>query len=80
MQNSYSRLNFFAVDAKKCVQVGVKPDLELPAASAMKVAYLSILTNLIKTRKDPDEKEGLKDILARVQSGAFQLPEYSSRH
>ncbi len=60
--------------------VGVKPDVEVPAEAAMKIAYVTILNNLIKTRKDPDEKDELKDILARVQSGAFQLPEYSSRH
>lgn len=60
--------------------VGVKPDVAVPAGSAMKVAYVTILNSLIKTRKDPDEKEELKDVLARVQSGAFQLPEYESRH
>lgn len=60
--------------------VGVKPDVAVPAGSAMKVAYVTILNSLIKARKDPDEKEGLKDVLARVQSGAFQLPGYESRH
>jgi hypothetical protein len=60
--------------------VGVKPDVAVPAGSAMKVAYVSILGNLLKTSKDPDEQAGLKDILARVESGAFQLPAYYPRH
>lgn len=59
--------------------VGVKPDVAVPASAAMKVAYVTILDNLMKTSKDSEEKAGLKDILARVQSGAFQLPAYYPR-
>jgi hypothetical protein len=60
--------------------VGVQPDVAVPASSAMKVAYVTILGNLLKASKDPGEQAGLKDILARVQSGAFQLPVYYPRH
>ena len=60
--------------------VGVKLDVAVSASSAMKVAYITILDNLLKTSKDPDEQTDLKDILARVQSGAFQLPAYYPRH
>ena len=59
--------------------VGVKPEVAVPAASAMKVAYVSILNDLMKTSKDPDEQASLKDILARVQSGEFPLPAYYPR-
>lgn len=60
--------------------VGVKPDVAVPADSAMKVAYVSILNDLLKKSKDPDEQAGLENILARVQSGKFQLPAYYPRH
>ena len=59
--------------------VGVKPDVAVPATSAMKVAYVTILNDLMKKSKDPDEQAALKGILARVQSGAFQLPAYYPR-
>lgn len=60
--------------------VGVKPDVSVPAASAMKVAYVAILNDLMKKSKNPDEQTKLKNILARVQSGKFQLPAYYLRH
>ena len=60
--------------------VGVKPDVAAPASSAMKVAYVTILNDLTKKSKDPDEQAALKDTLARVQSGKFQLPAYYPRH
>jgi len=60
--------------------VGVKPDVAVPASSAMKTAYVTILNDLLKKSKDPGEQAGLKDILASVQSGKFQLPAYYPRH
>ncbi|OOG48971.1 S41 family peptidase [Rhodanobacter sp. C01] len=56
--------------------VGVKPDVAVPASSAMKTAYVTILNDLLKKSKDPSEQAGLNDILASVQSGKFQLPAY----
>ena len=56
--------------------VGVKPDVEVPASSAMKTAYVTILNDLLKKSKDAHEQTGLKSILARVQSDKFQLPAY----
>ena len=61
-------------------QVGVKPDVAVSASSAMKVAYVTILNDLTKKSKNPEEQTALKDILARVQSGKFQLPAYYPRH
>lgn len=56
--------------------VGVKPDVGVPASSAMKTAYVAILNDLLKESKDAHEQAGLKGILARVQSGEVQLLPY----
>ena len=60
--------------------VGVKPDVAVPAASSLKVAYVTILIDLLKKSKDADKQTGLKNILARVQSGTFQLAAYYPPH
>jgi hypothetical protein len=60
--------------------VGVKPDVAVPASSAMKVAYTAILDGLVKKSTDPDEQAELKGILARVRSGELSLPAYSPHH
>ena len=60
--------------------VGVKPDIAVPAGSAMKIAYTAILNDLVKKSADPGEQADLKGILARVQSGELQLPAYSPHH
>ena len=60
--------------------VGVKPDVAVPASSAMKVAYTAILDGLVKKSTDPDEQAELKGILARVRSGKLSLPAYSPHH
>ncbi len=60
--------------------VGVKPDVAVPADSAMKFAYTAILDDLVKKSTDTDERAALKDTLAEVQSGELQLPAYSPRH
>lgn len=59
--------------------VGVKPDVAVPAASAMKVTYVTILNELKEKSKDPDEQAGLKNTLTGVQSGKVQLPAYAPR-
>ncbi len=56
--------------------VGVKPDVEVPAGLAMKVAYTAVLNGLMKESTDAGEQASLKDVLARVQSGKLQLPGY----
>ena len=60
--------------------VGVKPDVAVPADSAMKVAYSAILNNLAMQSTDTAEQANLKGILARLQSGELQLPMYSPQH
>ncbi len=56
--------------------VGVQPDIAVPAGSAMKVAYVAILNDFVKESTDTAEQTKLKGILARVQSGKFELPAY----
>ena len=60
--------------------VGVKPDVDVPAGAALKVAYTAILDDRLEKSTDTDEQADLKDILARTQSGELQLPTYSPRH
>lgn len=59
--------------------VGVKPDLATSAGDAMKTAYLTLLNQQLAKARDPEEREALKDLVARVGSGAFQLPAYYPR-
>jgi hypothetical protein len=60
--------------------VGVTPDVAVPAATAMKTAYVTILKDLIQKTKDPEEKEGLTGTLANVEKDQVQLPVYTARH
>ncbi|MFK2876652.1 S41 family peptidase [Rhodanobacter hydrolyticus] len=56
--------------------VGVKPDIAVPAADAMKTAYVAILKKQIVTTKDPDQLDRLKATLARVEKGVEEKPNY----
>jgi C-terminal processing protease CtpA/Prc len=58
--------------------VGVKPDVAVPAATAMKVAYLAILNDLMKKSKDPGEQTALNNALSDAQSGKIPLPAYDA--
>lgn len=60
--------------------VGVKPDVAVPAALAMKVAYTRILGDLIQRSRRPGEQAELKNFLADAQSGKLQLPAYDPSH
>ncbi len=60
--------------------VGVKPDVTVPATIAMKTAYTTILDDLIHKATDPEEREGLKGTLARLEKGEIELPGYVPRH
>lgn len=56
--------------------VGVKPDIAVPAAEAMKTAYVSILKRQLTITKDPDQLDELKKTLARVERGEQEKPNY----
>ena len=57
--------------------VGVKPDVAVPAADALKFAHTAILRSLVADSKDPGELEWLKDMLAAVESGVVAPVDYS---
>jgi hypothetical protein len=59
--------------------VGVKPDLAVPAAEALKMAHAAILKDLLQKEKDPEEKGFLEAILARVEKGEIEKPTYTQR-
>lgn len=59
--------------------VGVAPDVVVPAAAAMKVAYVAILKELIAKAGDPEQRQGLSGTLASVEKDEVQLPIYSPR-
>ena len=60
--------------------VGVQPDLAVPAADAQKVAYAAALKTIIANQKDPEEREALQGLLARVEKGEPEKPNYNPRH
>lgn len=57
--------------------VGVKPNVAVPAADAMKTAYVAILKKLVTTIKDPDQLTKLKTTLTRVEKGEQEKPNYT---
>src|SRR6185437_8104945 len=57
--------------------VGVKPDMAVPAADALKTAYASILKGFIAKEKDPEQKQYLESTLARVEKGEARVPDYN---
>lgn len=58
--------------------VGVKPDIAVPAADAMKTAYVAILKALIPSTKDPDQRNERKRALARAEKGEEEKPVYTA--
>ena len=59
--------------------VGVKPDLAVPAAEALKVAHAAILKDLVAGEKDPAARKRLEGILAKVERGEAEAPVYTRR-
>ena len=57
--------------------VGVKPDVAVPAADALKTAYARILKDLIPKAQDPEMKASLERTLARVEKDEPRVPDYS---
>ena len=60
--------------------VGVKPDVETPAAQAQQVAYIAILRDQVARVTDPDDKEHLAKLLALAEKGESETPVYTMRH
>jgi len=59
--------------------VGVKPDVAVPAAEALKTAHAAILRTLLPKEKDPEERQQLEALLARVEKGEPEKPNYAPR-
>ena len=56
--------------------VGVKPDVAVAPADALKVAYQSLLTEKLKQTKDAKQRGKLEKTLALVESGEWDKPDY----
>lgn len=59
--------------------VGVKPDVAVPAAAAMKTAYVAILNDLIAKTDDAEKRERLQQTLARAEADELDLPKFVPR-
>ena len=55
----------------------MKPGLAVPAADALKTAYAAALKGILRNGKDPDERQGLEAIPARVEKGAPGKPSFA---
>lgn len=59
--------------------VGVKPDIAVPAAQALQTAHVAILRNLVSSAKDDRERTRLQGVLAMVEKGEAEKPVYTLR-
>ena len=57
--------------------VGVKPDVAVPAADALKVAHVAALRKLAVAEQDPDAKARLEDRAAKVERGEQDPPRHA---
>lgn len=57
--------------------VGVKPDVAVPAAEALKTAHAAILRDILAREKDAEYRKRLEAILARVEKGEAEAPRYA---
>ncbi|HJW43846.1 MAG TPA: S41 family peptidase [Geothrix sp.] len=57
--------------------VGVKPEVAVPAAEALKSAHVVILKGILAKEKDADHRKRLETILARVEKGEPEPVRYS---
>jgi C-terminal processing protease CtpA/Prc len=59
--------------------VGVKPDIETPAAQAQQVAYVAILRTLSDQAADPDEARRLHKLIALAEKGESEPPVFEMK-
>ncbi len=60
--------------------IGVKPDVEVPAANAQQAAYVAILRAQLGKISDPRDKAELGKLLALAEKGESPMPTYTMRH
>lgn len=68
-----------AVTKKDWEVVGVVPDVALPAADALKAAYVALLTQRAGEAENAEEREQLQGVLTKAQAGHIDLPVYTPR-
>lgn len=59
--------------------VGVKPDIAVPAEQALQTAHVAILRNLVSSAKDDTQRTRLQGVLAKVEKGEVEKPVYTLR-
>lgn len=59
--------------------VGVKPDVTVPAADALRTAHVAILKGLIEKESEAGAKKRLEGVLAKVEKGEGEVPVYTRR-
>ncbi|HJW33232.1 MAG TPA: S41 family peptidase [Holophagaceae bacterium] len=59
--------------------VGVKPDVAVPAADALRTAHAAILKGILEKEKDAAYRKRLEGILAKVEKGEVDAPVFSRR-
>jgi hypothetical protein len=59
--------------------VGVKPDIAVPAAQALQTAHVAILRNLALSAKDDNERTELQRLLTMAEKGETEKPVYTLR-
>jgi Peptidase family S41/N-terminal domain of Peptidase_S41 in eukaryotic IRBP len=59
--------------------VGVKPDIEAPAAQAQQVAYVAILRTLSGQAAEPEEVKHLRKLLALAEKGESEPPVFEMK-
>jgi hypothetical protein len=58
---------------------GVKPDIAVPAADALKTAHAAALRLQLAAAKDPEMRAELQEAIADVEAGKVSAPVYSMR-
>lgn len=56
--------------------VGVKPDIAVAAENALQTAHAAALKRILKDVQDPEQREELEGIVARVEKGEIAKPMY----
>lgn len=59
--------------------VGVKPDIEVPAAQAQQAAYVAILKTLADKAGNPRQAKRLRELVAMAEKGETEAPVYEMR-
>jgi hypothetical protein len=57
----------------------VKPDVAVPAASALQTAYTSALKDLVARTTDAEKRDALQRAQASLEKGEVELPPYLPR-